>query len=124
MENGKSFFSKIISLFYKKRKKYKIKQSHSLKYKMFFRFLKHNKAYKNYIDELTKDKAMSFRGSNGANHLKSPAKFIILQTHIDPYCLISGAFQWSLTKQGSGYWKTLNHKWLCALLELNEIVKK
>lgn len=26
---------------------------------MFFRFLKHNKAYKNYIDELSKDKAIS-----------------------------------------------------------------
>ena len=91
---------------------------------MFFRFLKHNKAYKNYIDELSKDKAISFRTSNNGNHLKSPESFIILQTHIDPYCLISRAFQWSLTKQGNGYWKTLNYKWLCALLELNRIVDK
>lgn len=90
---------------------------------MFFRFLKHNKAYKNYIDELSKYKAISFRVSNHGNHLKSPENFIILQTNIDPYYLISRAFQWSLTKQGSGYWKTLHHKWLCALLELNKIVK-
>ena len=124
MENGKSFFSKIISLFYKKKKKYKIKQSQSLKYKMFFRFLKHNEAYKNYIDELSKDNAITFRTSHNGNHLKSPEGFIILQTHIDPYCLITGAFQWSLTKQGSGYWKTLNHKWICALHKLNEIVEK
>ena len=91
---------------------------------MFFKFLKHNKAYKNYIDELSNDKSISFRTSNEGNHLKSPATFIILQTQIDPYCLISGAFQWSLTKQGRGYWQTLNHKWICALLKLNEIVDK
>lgn len=91
---------------------------------MFFKFLKHNKAYKNYIDELSKDKAISFRASNNGNYLKGPEKFIILQTHIDPYYLICGTFQWSLTKQGSSYWQTLNHKWLCALLKLNEIVDK
>lgn len=91
---------------------------------MFFRFLKHNKAYKNYIDELSTDNAISFRGYNEGNYLKSPEKFIILQTQIDPYDLISKGFRWRLTKQGSGYWKTLNHKWVCALLKLNEIVKK
>ena len=91
---------------------------------MFFRFLKHNKAYKNYIDELSKDKAISFRASNNGNHLKSPESFIILQTHIDPYYLISGAFQWRDTKQGIYYWYELNNKWVSALLELNEIVDK
>jgi hypothetical protein len=122
MENGKNFFSKIISLFYKK--KIKIKQSHSLKYKMFFRFLKHNKAYRNYIDELTKDKSISFRTSHNEKHLKSPENFIILQTHFDPYYLINNAFQWRDTKQGIYYWYELNNKWVNALNKLNEIVEK
>ena len=91
---------------------------------MFFRFLKHNKAYKSYIDELSNDNAISFRTYNGYNHLKGPSDFIILQTHIDPYYLISMAFQWRHTKQGIEYWRTLNHKWVCALFKLNEIVEK
>lgn len=122
MENRQSFFSKIISLFYKK--KYKIKQSHALKYKMFLRFLKHNKAYKYYIYELSNEKAISFRSSHNENCLKSPKNFIILQTHYNPYDLISTAFHWAYTKQGSYYWRNLHNKWVSALNKLNEIVEK
>jgi hypothetical protein len=122
MENRQSFFSKIISLFYKK--KYKIKQSHSLKYKMFLRFLKHNKAYGYYIYALSNENATSFRTHHNGDELEIPEEFIILQTHYNPYNLISNAFQWSNTRQGSYYWRDLHHKWVSALNKLNEIVEK
>ena len=121
MENRQSFFSKIKSLFYKK--KYKTKLSHSLRYKMFLRFLKHNKAYGHYINELSNERAISFRTSHNSNHLNNPKNFIILQTHYNPYDLINNAFQWRATKQGTYYWHELHNKWVEALSKLKEIVE-
>ena len=91
---------------------------------MFLRFLKYNKAYGYYINELSKDNAISFRASHINNHLKSPEKFIISQTRFNPYYLINNAFQWRDTKQGIYYWYELNNKWVSALNKLNEIVDK
>lgn len=91
---------------------------------MFLRFLKHNKAYGYYIYALSNEKATSFRTYHNGDDLENPEEFIILQTHYNPYNLISNAFQWSNTRQGSYYWLDLHHKWVSALNKLNEIVEK
>ena len=91
---------------------------------MFLRFLKQNKAYGYYIDELSNENAISFRDTHNIYHLTSPQFFIHLQTHYNPYDLINDAFQWKNTKQGSYYWYELHNKWVSFLNNLNEIMEK
>lgn len=78
--------------------------------KLFFRFLKENNAYVNYI-------TLTFYKIN----------FVITKLYLHEYINCISKYKgwyWSDSPQGNAYWSVIHAKWLCHLYEIYRLSSK